>query len=240
MIKHSAFRNPKSAFQNWGPFRLFHSAIRIPQSAIGKACMTNKLMSGLKHSAFRNPHSAFQGGFTLIEIIVVIVILSIVAAISINFLVSSLRVYTMTVNQKTLFDEGKLALERMCRDIRDAQSISVPAAGASNSLITFVRTHATVNDIAAENVTFQLTGTTLYKIKTSPAANSALAENVTTFTVTRGTAAANSSNEITLALYLSLTGGGAANLQTKVYPKNLAKNLNYKNLFQKWMEDRSL
>ena len=80
---------------------------------------------------------------------------------------------------------------------------------------------------------------TLHKIKTSPAANSALAENVTTFTVTRGTAAANSLNEIKLVLYLSLTGGGAANLQTKVYPKNLAKDLNYKNLYQKWMEDRS-
>ena len=189
-----------------------------------------------KNSEFRNPNSAFQTGFTLIEIIVVIVILSIVATISINFLVNSLRVYTLTVNQKTLFDEGKLALERMCRDIRDAQSISVPAAGASNSLITFVRTNATINDIAAENITFQLIGTTLNKIKTSPAANSALAENVTTFTVTQGTAAANSLNEITLVLYLSLAGGEAANLQTKVYLKNLAKNLNYKNLYQNWME----
>ena len=191
------------------------------------------------NSELRTPNSELQSGFTLIEIIVVIVILSIVAAISINFLVSSLRVYTMTVNQKTLFDEGKLALERMCRDIRDAQSISVPAAGASNSLITFVRTNATVNDIATENITFQLTGTTLYKIKTSPAANSALAENVTTFTATQGTAAANSLNEITLGLYLSLTGGGNVTLQTKVYPKNLAKDLNYKNLYQKWMENRS-
>ena len=189
-----------------------------------------------KYSELRSPNSELQRGFTLIEIIVVIVILSIVAAISINFLVSSLRVYTITVNQKTLFDEGKLALERMCRDIRDAQSISVPAAGASNSLITFVRTNATVNDVAAENITFQLSGTTLYKIKTSPAANSALAGNVTTFTVTQGTAAANSLNEITLVLNLSLASGGAANLQTKVYPKNLAKNLNYKNLYQKWME----
>jgi prepilin-type N-terminal cleavage/methylation domain-containing protein len=52
-------------------------------------------------------------GFTLIEVVVVIVILSIVSAITIYFLASSLRVYTMTVNQKTLFDEGKLALERM-------------------------------------------------------------------------------------------------------------------------------
>jgi len=61
-------------------------------------------------------------GFTLIEIIIVIVILGFVFAITIKFLTDSLRIYTMTVNQKTLYDEGKLALERMARDIRDARS----------------------------------------------------------------------------------------------------------------------
>jgi type II secretory pathway pseudopilin PulG len=178
----------------------------------------------------------------LIEIIVVIVILSIVSAITIKFLADSLRIYTMTVQQKTLLDEGKLALERMCRDIRDGQGISVPAAGASNSYITFTRTHATVNDIAVENVTFRLTGTTLYKIKTLPAAsNSAAAANVSTFTVTRGTAAANTLNEITLALNLSLEPVGAGNviLQTKVYPKNLGTSTTYKNFYGNWEEVRS-
>jgi prepilin-type N-terminal cleavage/methylation domain-containing protein len=173
-------------------------------------------------------------GFTLIEIIVVIVILSIVSAITIKFLADSLRIYTMTVQQKTLLDEGKLALERMCRDIRDGQGISVPAPGASTTLVTFVRAHATANDIAAENVTFQLTGTTLYKIKTLPAAsNSAAAANVSTFTATQGTAAAANLNEITLALNLSLEPVGAGNvrLQTRVYPKNLPEDLTstYKN-----------
>ena len=62
------------------------------------------------YSEIQNPKSAFQRGFTLIEIIVVIVILSIVSAITIKFLVDSLRIYTMTVNQKTLYDEAKLAL----------------------------------------------------------------------------------------------------------------------------------
>jgi prepilin-type N-terminal cleavage/methylation domain-containing protein len=183
--------------------------------------------------------AAFQRGFTLIEIIVVIVILSIVSAIAIKFLADSLRIYTMTVNQKTLFDEGKLTLERMCRDIRDGQTIFVPAPGASASNIIFKRTNATAQDIAAENVTFQLTGTTLYEIKATPAANTPLAANVSTFTATQGTAAANTLNEITLALNLSLTGGGNVTLQTKVYPKNLprdAMGTTYKNFCQNWME----
>jgi len=177
-------------------------------------------------------------GFTLIEILIVIVILSIVSAITIKFLFDGLRIYTMTVNQKTLFDEGKSAMERMCRDIRDAQSISVPAAGGSGSVITFIRNNATAQDGASETITFQRNAgnSTLEKVKTSPAATSRMADNVNTFTATRGAAATNNLNEITLALDLRLATGENVTLQTKVYPKNLAKYAAYKNFYQYWME----
>jgi prepilin-type N-terminal cleavage/methylation domain-containing protein len=155
-------------------------------------------------------------GFTLIEIIVVIVILSIVSAISIKFLADSLRIYTMTVNQKTLLDEGKLSLERMCRDIRDANSIT----GTTASSITFVRDNATVQDVAGEAIIFNLNaGTgTLQKDKSLPLPDPPpvdMASNVTGFVVT------NATNEIQLRLTLQLTSGERVTLQTKVYPKNL-------------------
>jgi prepilin-type N-terminal cleavage/methylation domain-containing protein len=181
------------------------------------------------------PKTMDTKGFTLIEIIVVIVILSIVSAITINFLINSLKIYTMTVNQKTLLDEGKLALERMCRDIRDARSISSPASGGSGSLITFIRNNATVQDVAAENITFRLTGTTLEKVKASPVATSSLASNVSTFTITRGA----TNDEITIVLTLSLSSGENVTLQTKVYPKNLPKDATYKNFCQNWIEEIS-
>jgi prepilin-type N-terminal cleavage/methylation domain-containing protein len=191
--------------------------------------------------ARRNVPLQLQRGFTLIEVIVVIVILSIVSAITINFLINSLKIYTMTVNQKTLFDEGKLALERMCRDIRDGRSITSPASGGSGSSITFIRNNATAQDVAAENITFRLTGTTLEKVKASPVATSSLASNVSTFTVTRGAAG---NDEITLVLTLSLASGENVTLQTKVYPKNLAESATYKNFriqdssgnFASWQE----
>jgi len=174
-------------------------------------------------------------GFTLIEIIIVIVILSIISAITIYFLTSSVQTYVMMVNQKTLLDEGKLALERMCRDIRDANSITLPVAGGSASLITFTRTHATAQDSTSENITFQLAGTDLQKVKTSPAAVSNLAENVSSFVVTRGA----TEDEIKLVLTLSLGTGENITLQTKVYPKNLPENSNTKNFFQNWQEELS-
>jgi prepilin-type N-terminal cleavage/methylation domain-containing protein len=187
------------------------------------------------NSELQTPNSELQRGFTLIEIIVVIIILSIVSAITIHFLVDSLRSYTMTVNQKTLFDEGKLAMDRMCRDIRDARSITSPASGGSGSSIVFMRNNATAQDVIGENITFRLTGSTLEKVKASPSVTNSMASNVTTFTVTRGA----TNDEITLFLSLSLASGEKMTLQTKVYPKNLAKDATYKNFFQNWREDIS-
>jgi len=160
-------------------------------------------------------------GFTLIEIIIVIVILGIVSAITIKFLTDSLRIYTMTVKQKTLFDEGKLALQRMCRDIRDARSIT----GTTATSISFTRNDATTQDGAGENIRFDLSGSTLRKVKNAGGAPEnpiAMADNVSTFAVI------NATNEIQLQLTLQSVFGGTTmtvTLQTKVYPKNLSEDL---------------
>ena len=184
------------------------------------------------NSELRTPYSELQRGFTLIEIIIVIVILSIVSVITIKFLIDSLQIYTMTVNQKTLYDEGKLALERMCRDIRDAKSISSPASGSSGSSITFVRNNATAfdsglpADTTGETIIFQRNAgaSTLEKVKASPSATRTMADDVSSFTVTRGAAATSNLNQITLALTLSRTSGENVSLQTVVYPKNLLED----------------
>ena len=180
-------------------------------------------------------------GFTLIEIIVVIVILCITAGITIKFLADGMRIYTMTVNQKTLFDEGKSALERMCRDIRDGQNILYPAASATGNYIRFTRRHATSQDGVDEIIRFQLAlqvdGTyALQKAKNDtgpPTADLAsnVRDNVTDFIVTR-----DAGNEIQLYLKLSLVTGENVTLQTRVYPKNLPKDATYKNFCQNWME----
>jgi hypothetical protein len=167
--------------------------------------------------------------------IVVIVILAIVSAIFIKFLADSLRIYTMTVNQKTLLDEGKLALERMCRDIRDAQSISSVTTGPPGS-VTFTRTHGTATDNANNSIRFWQNTTpnpdTLEKLNNTTGSSGILASNVNSFTV------ANATNEIQLTLNLTLTTGENVTLQTKVYPKNLARDTTYtyKNFIQNWQE----
>ena len=190
------------------------------------------------NSEFRIPNSAFERGFTLIEIIIVIVILSIVSGITIKFLIDSLKIYTMTVNQKTLFDEGKLALERMCRDIRDAKSMTVPASGGSGNTITFQRTNATGagQDLANEIITYRLSSGAIQREKASYSLPyPILASNVSAFTVTRGA----TNDEITIVLTLLLGTGENITLQTKVYPKNLPTSSTYKNFKEYWREEPS-
>jgi prepilin-type N-terminal cleavage/methylation domain-containing protein len=190
-----------------------------------------------KYSTIHNQQSAIQRGFTLIEIIVVIVILAIVSAITIKFVVDGMRIYTMTVNQKTLFDEAKLALERMCRDIRDAQAIGLVTTGPPGS-ITFTRAHATATDNAGNSITFWQNTTpnpdTLEKLNNTTGASGILANNATSFTVTNAT-------EIQLQLALSATSGENVTLQTTVYPKNTAKDTThtYKNFYGNWKEIKS-
>jgi len=188
-----------------------------------------------RSSEVRTPNSELQRGFTLIEIIIVIVILSIVSVVTINFLANSLKTYSMMVNQKVLFDEGKLALERMCREIRDAKSITLPASGSSGNTVTFTRTHDTGpgQDTADEIITFRLNGNILEKVKVN--VGYAIAGNVSSFTVTRAT----TDDEITMVLILSLGTGENMTQQTKVYPKNLPKSATYKNFFQNWMDEVS-
>lgn len=193
-----------------------------------------KIFKELKENQLN--HKPMRKGFTLIEIIIVILILSIASGITIKFLIDSLRIYTMSINQKMIFEEAKLAIERICRDIRDAKIITSPPEEGSGNSITFQRTHATAGDAMDEILTYRLNGNTIEKIKTSPSATNPLASNVSSFTVERGAAG---NNEITLKLTLSLSSGENITLHTKVYPRNLPESSNYKNFFGNWQEELS-
>jgi prepilin-type N-terminal cleavage/methylation domain-containing protein len=201
--------------------------------------------SRTNHSAARNSclssrqaYSAFERGFTLIEIIVVIVILCIVSGITIKFLFDSMRIYKMTVDQKALFDEGKLAIERICRDIHDAHTVIWPDATHPDT-IRMTRTNTTVFDTGlpnpGETLIFQRnTGTnTLEKDKESPDITVTMADHVSAFV------AANSANEIQIQVTFDLSTGENFALQTKVYPKNLLYSTTRKNFFYCWKEVHS-
>jgi MSHA biogenesis protein MshO len=81
-------------------------------------------------------------GFTLIEMITVIVVLSIISTIGFTFVRSTMESYNTTINRGKLITKGRLVLERITRQIRAAVPNSVrvvnncveflPIAGGGN------------------------------------------------------------------------------------------------------------
>lgn len=68
-------------------------------------------------------------GFTLIEMITVIVVLSVISALGFGFVRSTLESYNTTIDRGKLITKGRLALERMSRQLRAAVPNSVRVVG---------------------------------------------------------------------------------------------------------------
>lgn len=145
-------------------------------------------------------------GFTLIEIIIVIVVLGVLSIFGFSFISTAVHTYSMMEKQKGLFDQATMVMERISRELRDAESITT----ATGSTLEFTKSHGTDED-SDTSISFELSGTTLQRLGTDTVN---LADNVTAFTVT------NSSNEITISLTLE-SGEANITLQSYIYPKNL-------------------
>ncbi|HET6725126.1 MAG TPA: prepilin-type N-terminal cleavage/methylation domain-containing protein [Gammaproteobacteria bacterium] len=78
--------------------------------------------------------SIFQSGFTLIEIIVVIIVLGILGAISVTFINYTVDGYVAQTRRAALVDDTTLVLSRMARDIRSALPNSVRVDPANHAI----------------------------------------------------------------------------------------------------------
>jgi prepilin-type N-terminal cleavage/methylation domain-containing protein len=174
-------------------------------------------------------------GFTLIEIISVIVILSIISIFGFSFISNAARTYFALKNQNTLYYQAATAMERMSRALRDA--VSIRAVVFSPGKIRIQRTHATPQD-PNQYVTFALNGSNLQRgsntIDADPATYYDLVANCASFTVT------SSSNEILMTLRLTLSTGESVTIQSKICPKNLpfgATPYSGRNFNGEWAEE---
>lgn len=81
---------------------------------------------------FLRKRRSISRGFTLIELIVVLVILSILAVMGAQFVVSSTENYEQTRTRALLVNTGRQALERMTRQLRGALPYSVQVTNNGN------------------------------------------------------------------------------------------------------------
>lgn len=96
-----------------------------------------------------------QSGFTLIEIIIVIVLVAIIAGIAAMIILQGVRAYSDEQQRSNLHYQTRLAMERMVREtrlIRSCGDIIAPVNGSSMLQFT---------DINGTPITFSLLGTNL-------------------------------------------------------------------------------
>jgi prepilin-type N-terminal cleavage/methylation domain-containing protein len=109
-----------------------------------------------------------RNGFTLVEIIMVIVLLGIMGVITFQVVFSGVETFVRARDRKELYDQGRLALERMIREVRAASQIAYPAAGSSGTYLNFTRaTYAYAAGAPLDtslNITYQLNGTMLERV----------------------------------------------------------------------------
>lgn len=122
-----------------------------------------------------------QKGFTLIEIVMVIVILGVIGAFTFQFVAQGVLAFKKSSARKDLYDQGRLALERMVRELRDTKEVT----GSAGSSITFKKAHPAQAADNTEEVKFELNGTNLERVgdPNGTPATAVLASNVSSFTV---------------------------------------------------------
>jgi prepilin-type N-terminal cleavage/methylation domain-containing protein len=97
---------------------------------------------------------ASQSGYTLVEIVMVIVILGVIGAFTFQFVAHGVQAFKTSSARKDLYDQGRLALERMVRELRDTKEVT----DGSASSITFKKAHPAQAADNIEEVKFQVTG----------------------------------------------------------------------------------
>lgn len=88
-------------------------------------------------------------GFTLIELVVTIVLLGIISAALAPFFYSAVSGYFDSQARARLTGEGRLALERLSRDLREADPASISVSGGNQLSFTLLRDLVDVTQVGS-------------------------------------------------------------------------------------------
>jgi len=140
------------------------------------------------------PIGAARRAFTLVELMVTLMIISLVAAASTSMMVSSANVQRYVLNNTNAVSQTELAFRRIVENIRSSsQATCVPPS----ELDLVTQPNTTVAGNPVYNVKYMLAGSQLLEVDDRYGFN-VLATNVTTFTITTVQATKPTMFQITL------------------------------------------
>jgi prepilin-type N-terminal cleavage/methylation domain-containing protein len=164
-----------------------------------------------------------EKGFTLIEIVIVIVVLAILGGFTFRFIDHATTSYTTGSRQTRLFQEATYIMERMTQELKDAYNVSYPGG----SSVWFYKTNTSGQKDANKMVWYYQSSGYLYRW--SPWTARLITDKVSSFNVSPSADPCDSNNPdciITIDLELedkSISIGSESvkvSINTKVAPKN--------------------
>ena len=155
-----------------------------------------------------------ERGFTLIELIMVIVLISIISSVAAMIILQGAKSYQKEVSYSDIHNQGRLAIERMAREIRLIRSAT--AADIS----TMTATNIVFNDVNGTNIQFIFAGNTISR------SGNTLANNVQSLTFSYyqsdGVTVAGAAAQVWF-IQIDLTtvnAGETLSLRLRVHPRN--------------------
>ena len=169
-------------------------------------------------------------GFTLIEIVVVIVVLGILSVFTFRFVDFAVKTYAIGSKQRMLYQEASYIMERITRELRDAQSVSSDSIGQT---LTITKPLHTANPIIMDSsptVVFYRDPNSRRIIRSSTLGNVTMGSNVDIFDVPTGSLCSPATPNCTVNMSLTLSDSSipiddvlarSVTVATTVSPKNV-------------------
>ena len=173
----------------------------------------------IPHSAFRTPHAK---GFTLIEMVIVIVLVGILATIAATIIMQGIRAYSDEQYRSDAHYQARFAMERMAREIRESRS------NTAADIPAMTGTTLRYNDINGVQMGFRLNAGNIERTEDNGATWQTLAVNITgpggnIFTYldkTGAVTAAAASLWLVQIQFTATQGTESIDMQTTVHPRN--------------------
>jgi hypothetical protein len=163
-------------------------------------------------------------GFTLIELVTIVVVLGVLGLFTFSFIDQAVKTYAMGTKQRVIYQDASYIMERMTRELRDMGNLATCSYAAFDNSFTFNKVHRTLEGVDNLSITFRRdTGTNFMYRDGNVPPSPAIGGNVVLFRVERGQVGVslpicNCPFSITLTVQ---NGDQSVTLGSRVTPKNL-------------------